>query len=318
MKDFTTSREELSELLLDCYSIRAVSLSFIDHSENLLFQCISDKGIHYSIRFFVFSPEVDFSFASNVHSEDRIESMLEFVYSLHKNTSDFLFHFPVPVPNISGSFLSHYKGSSFSVMSWCKGVCLDGISYSPHRYYLVGQCLANFHIKAQCCHKNNNRPVYDNVYLKELERLFSAKCIQNEMPHNARVNVLKGFSILECAMKSLTGKEETMRIIHGDMSPGNVIVGEGYFSLIDFSFVGTGSVYQDIGSFLFNVSSEKYTEEFCLGYESVFGPIERNHIQTFEILRIILYLVANLHIISDYSWISSDPYLWLDNLRNMT
>lgn len=318
MKDDTISRDELYELLLDCYSIRATSLSFIDHSENILFQCLSDKGVYYSIRFFVFSPEVDFSFASDVHSENQIESMMEFVCSLHKKASGFLFHFPVPVQNNNGSFFSHYKGSFFSVMSWCKGVCLDGISYSPHRYYLVGQCLADFHLKAQSCSLKNNRPVYDNDYLKKLEELFVAKCIRNELPFDARKNVLKGFSILKSVMHSLTEKKETIRIIHGDMSPGNVIVGKSSFSLIDFSFVGTGSIYQDIGSFLFNVSSKEYLEEFCLGYESIFGQIERNHIHSFEILRMILYIVANINKRFDYSWISSDPYLWLDNLRNTT
>ena len=110
-------------------------------------------------------------------------------------------------------------------------------------------------------------------------------------------------------------ENDDFNIIHGDMSPSNIILNARSLFLIDFSFVGIGSIYQDIASLSFELSDKQIQESLFAGYETISPAINLEYVKIFEIFRVLLYIVANISEFKTTSWISHNPLEWIDRLR---
>lgn len=310
------SEENLRTILLEKYCIKISQIKFIDHSENILYMFVADTKDVYALRVHQFSHRADFeAFAPDIHNEQQLEEMMLFLHFLSLHQEDFLFKTPQPVRNNAGRFISSYSGTYFSVVTWCAGEDLESRKIDTKLFFKLGKALANFHVQCKYLFPQCflSRPFYHVAYLDCIQNKFRKKISQISLPSDVIENIYIGFDLVKKQMLSI--EKEGWSIIHGDMAPSNVIFHGTDLYLIDFSFVGTGTIYQDLASLTFELSDKQIQESIFAGYVTISPSVNLEYVKFYEILRVLLYIVANISKFKITSWISHDPLEWVDRLR---
>ena len=313
------SDETLCQLLFEEYELKVSQIKFIDHSENILYKIVANTAKVYTLKIHLFSDRADFeAFAPDIHSERQLEEMMIFLFSLSQHHKDFLFKIPHPIPNNDGRFISSYKGIYFSLVTWCPGEDIESKRVNMNLFFDLGKALANFHLQCKNLFPECllSRPVYDTFYLDYIQDNFRKKVSKISLPDAVIDNIYTGFDFVKSQVQ--ISENNGVSIIHGDMSPSNVVSNGSDLYLIDFSFIGLGSIYQDLAWLSFELSDKQIQTSIFSGYKTISPSINLEYVKFYEVLRVLLYIVANISGLKTVSWISQNPLEWVDRLRSET
>lgn len=310
------SDETIRQLLFKKYKLKVLQIKFIDHSENILYKIIAETAEVYTLRIHLYSQRADFdAFAPDIHSERQLEEMMSFLCSLSLHQKDFLFKIPQPIRNNDGRFISSYKRIYFSLLTWCPGEDMESKRINMNLFFELGKALANFHMQCKNLFPECllSRPVYDASYLDSIQEKFRMRVSRISLPNAVIDNVYAGFDLVKGQMQ--LSEKNGINIIHGDMSPSNVIINGADLYLIDFSFVGLGSIYQDLANLAFELSDKQIQTSIFAGYKTISPSINLEYVKFYEVLRGLLYIVSNISKLKTLSWISHNPLEWVGKLR---
>lgn len=313
------SNETICQLLFEKYKLKALKIKFIDHSENVLYKIVADTAKAYSLKIHLYSDRADFkAFAPDIHSERQLEEMMSFLFFLSQHQKNFLFKFPCPIRNKDGRFISTYNRIYFSLATWCPGEDIESKSINVNLFFDLGKALANFHVQCKKLFSGCllSRPVYDTSCLNYIQDKFRIKSSKMLLPNSIIDNIYAGFDFVKSLMQNT--KKDGVNIVHGDMSPSNVVFNGSDLYLIDLSFIGLGSIYQDLAGLSFELSDKQIQTSIFSGYKTISPSINLEYIKFYEVFRVLLYIVANIAELKIVSWISQNPLEWVDRLRSET
>lgn len=264
------NRLEVANSALEAYKIQPVTVTFIQHSENITFKVDASDGT-YLLRLHVPATAAFGNHGANVQA---VKSEMLWLEALRRAR----FPVPTPVKTLKEEYVTQVGSVNATLLKWQSGELLTREMESEETAAQIGKLVGRLHQHSMHWKlpKGFTRPRRDASYFEDaMMSLWPAV-------EDGRISA-QDYKALQTSITWLTGEIRnlsqtriTSGLLHGDLHRGNFLLHRGRIRLIDFSMSAFGHFAYDLGTCLSNVRTayhpvflEQYTRNFPLpnGYE---------------------------------------------------
>lgn len=241
---------------LSQYDFGAFEFESINHEFNSTFRVTTQVGEQYALRV-------------NVNSDRTRENLNAEIFFVSKLTS---VNTPRPVKNGSGQFVTtgwhEASGRELSavVYTWLDGAEV-GDEPTIEQIVAMGAAMAKLHAEAEdlALPAGADLPRIHAFLWGQKDMLLSPLSTLSEEDKS----VIAAVKIeIESVVDALS-REDTVRPIHADIHPYNVMWHEGELSVFDFDDSAIGLPVQDLATTLYYLDTEEQDQALLAGYSSV-------------------------------------------------
>lgn len=255
--------EEQVESMSDCvqgilshYDFGAFEFESINHEFNSTFRVKAESGDLYALRV-------------NVNSDRTRENLNAEIFFVSNVTS---VNTPRPVKNASGEFVTtgwhaaSERDLSAVVYTWLEGEEL-GDEPTNEQIFAMGAAMAKLHGEAENLElpAGADLPRIHDFLWGQKDMLLSPLSTLSEEDKSVIAAVK---AEIETAVDALS-REDTLRPIHADIHPYNVMWHEGELSVFDFDDSAIGLPVQDLATTIYYLDTEEQDQALLAGYSSV-------------------------------------------------
>ncbi len=255
--------EEQVESLSDCvqgilsqYDIGAFEFESINHEFNSTYRVKTQAGERYALRV-------------NVNSNRTRENLNAEIFFVSNVTS---VKTPRPVKNASGQFVTtgwhEASGRELSavVYTWLDGAEV-GDEPTNEQIFAMGAAMAQLHTEAEnlALPGGADLPRIHDFLWGQKDMLLSPLSTLSEEDKSVIAAVK---TEIESVVDALS-REDTVRPIHADIHPYNVMWLDGELSVFDFDDSAIGLPVQDLATTLYYLDTEEQDQALLAGYASV-------------------------------------------------
>jgi Ser/Thr protein kinase RdoA (MazF antagonist) len=285
------NRLEVASRALEAYSIQPVTISFVQHSENITFKVDASEGT-YLLRLHV--PATP-AFGNHGANAQAVKSEMLWLEALRRAR----FPVPPPVRTSQQEYFTQIGGVNATLLKWQNGEQLTREMESEETAAQMGSLVGRLHQQAMRWKlpKGFTRPRRDASYFEQaMLSLWPAV-------EDGRISS-QDYKALQTAVTWLTGEIRnlsqtriTAGLLHGDLHRGNFLLNRGRIRLIDFSMSAFGHFAYDLGTCLSNVRTA-YHPIFLEQYQR-YLPLSRGYERLIEAYFLGSYVVTFSLWISD-------------------
>ena len=234
---------QLADAAIEKFGFNQYRLIFLQHLVNTTFRLDSNQG-RYLVRI------------HRSKTQTAVASELAWLEALTHETT-----LPVQIPQRSldgkmivvGEQIGGLEPYPVTILSWLDGEILPQDRRSPHRFYRLGQLVAELHHHAQHWKPpfELDRPFYDSTTLIGSDSVFGeAGIAYKELPQDVQEHLQILHEQLQKIEQRLGKSPEQFGLIHSDLSFGNVLFVANQVLLIDFDDCGFGYYLYDLAVIL--------------------------------------------------------------------
>lgn len=268
----------LTEALAN-YDIDKSDVEFIRHNENMTYRV----GKQYLLQ--IHEPLEGFSTGYLYEKYDRTEiRKSEIVFQQHLKKQGMQIR--EVIENRSGQPMTRLKcGTCVTVSKWIPGESLDNFKLDDTLCIQIGQLIGRLHRYAAGFSVSPSI-VYDQQHCHAAKTRI--QCLQSIGLDPAYSEIMQMACDIVGARLHKVRNEYVM--LHGDLSPSNILKTDEGLVAIDFSFLGMGHPMYDLAVMFGNVGGVRRRQKIAEGYRAAGGTIR------YEILD-ACYVLANLDFI---------------------
>jgi Ser/Thr protein kinase RdoA (MazF antagonist) len=252
------------------YDVKAYTLTFIRHSDNVTFKVEGPGWGAYLLRI-----HVPVTRAMGAHGADSgaVNSELLWLEALSRDTDLVL---QKPVRNRAGALVTQVPAENAALPVNCTLLhWVDGQPYhrgleSEQTARQIGEILAELHIHASRWEipEGFKRPKRNAAYFEEALRGIQPALEDGRISPADYSELETSMTLLAETLRSLDEGRQTHGIVHADTHKGNMLYHDGEIRLIDFSFCAFGNYMFDLG-ICFSDMKESLHRAFLEGYQSL-------------------------------------------------
>ena len=264
------NRLEVAGRALEAYNIQPVTVTFIQHSENITFKVDASQGM-YLLRLHVPATPAFGDHGSDVLA---VNSEMLWLEALRRAR----FPVPMPIKTLSKDYVARVDGINVTLLKWQNGGLLTREKESEDTAAQMGRLVGRLHHQATqwTQPKGFTRPRRDARYFENAMLSLWPAVEDGRISAQDYRSLQTSISWLTGEIRNLSQTRATSGLLHGDLHRGNFLLYRGKIRLIDFSMSAFGHFAYDLGTCLSNVRTayhpiflEHYKRYFPLpdGYE---------------------------------------------------
>jgi Ser/Thr protein kinase RdoA (MazF antagonist) len=281
-------RLELAQQLLAAYDLQPVTLTFIQHSENITFRVDTTQGIYLLRLHSAVTP----AFGDHGANPAVVRSELLWLEALLREG------LPVPRPKRTktGDYVAQAGGVNATLLEWQEGELLTREMESEDTAAQIGVLVGKMHAQSSQWKLpyGFTRPRRDATYFQNALQMLLPAVEDGRIGYQDYKTLQASIERLSTDISGLRKRSRKLEgLLHGDLHRGNFLFHEGQIRMIDFSMCAFGQFTYDLGTCLSNVRMafhpiflDFYTQFFSLpaDYESLIeGFFIGSYVVTFSL-----------------------------------
>lgn len=282
---------EVASRALEAYQIQPVTISFLQHSENITFR-VDASAETYLLRLHL--PATP-AFGNHGANAQMVKSEMLWLEALRR----IRFPAPVPVKNIKEEYVTQVDGVNATLLKWQRGELLTREKESEESAAQIGKLVGRLHQHSTRWKtpKGFTRPQHNASYFEQAMLTLWPAVEDGRIAVQDYKTLQASISWLTGEIQNLSQTHDTAGLLHGDLHRGNFLLHRGRVRLIDFSMSAFGHFAYDLGTCLSNVRTAHHP--IFLEQYSRYQPLSRGYERLIEAYFLGSYVVTFSLWISD-------------------